>query len=218
MIRLSLLGIGVVLGLAAWFGAAGGASPPVTMPVVELALAQSDTGPKTGRWTGSTHDSDILSASMIVRCMAVAREVDPDLAARLDMIRRDRSEADFRRAMSLARHLVGLVRLKEENPQLYGIKVAELHVQAQVDRIIEQLIGARQAAAPVHEYEQELKRLVTQQVGYSLIARGLSLVRLNEHVEALRQELDHDLQPGNFGPAVQRRLQELLERVDAAID
>ena len=148
MIRLTLLASALVLGLAAWFGAAGGAAPPVTMPVVELALAQSDTGPKTGRWTGSTHDSDILSASMIVRCMAVAREVDPDLAARLDMIRRDRSEADFRRAMSLARHLVGLVRLKEENPQLYGIKVAELHVQAQVDRTMEQLIGARRADAP----------------------------------------------------------------------
>jgi hypothetical protein len=218
MIRLTLLGIVVVLGLVAWLGAADGSSPNSAAPVVELALAQSDTVPGPGRWTGPTDHTDTLSLSMILRCMAVAREVDPDLAARLDMIRRDRSEADFRRAMSQARHLVGLVRLKEENPQLYGIKVAELHVQAQVDRTLEQLIGARQAAAPVDEYEQELKRLVTQQVGYSLVARGMSLRRLNEHVEALRQELDHDMQPGNFGPAVQRRLQELLKRVDAAVD
>ncbi|MEE8458765.1 MAG: hypothetical protein V3S08_02765 [Phycisphaerales bacterium] len=218
MIRLTLLGIGVVLGLAAWFGAAGGASPPATAPVVELALAQSDTGPRPGRWSGPIRDTLTLSPSMIGRCMAVAREVDPDLAARLDMIRRDRSEEDFRRAMGQARHLVGLVRLQEENPKLYGIKVAELHVHAQVDRTMDQLIGARRAGAPVDDYEQELERLVTQQVGYSLVARGMSLRRLNEHVKALRQELDHDLQPGNFGPAVQRRLQELLGRVDAAVD
>ena len=221
MIRLTLLASALVLGLAAWFGAADGASPPTPMPtlvpVVELAMAQPDTGTRFGRWTGATDRTHTLSASMIGRCMAVAREVDPELAARLDMIRRDRSEEDFRRAMGQARHLVGLVRLKEENSPLYGIKVAELHVQAQVDRIMDRLIGARRAAAPVDGYEQELKRLVTQQVGYSLVARGMSLRRLNEHVKALRQELDHDMQPGNFGPAVQRRLQELLDRVDTAI-
>ena len=217
MIRLMLLASAVVLGLAAWLGAADGASPPTPVPAVVLAMTQPDTGMRPGRWTGLTDRTDALSATMIGRCMEVAREVDPDLAARLDMIRRDRSEEDFRRAMGLARHLVGLVHLKDENPQLYDVKVDELHVQAQVDRVMDQLIAARRAAAPVAEYEQELKRLVTQQVGYSLVARGMSLRRLNEHVKALRQELDRDMQPGNFGPAVQRRLQELLDRVDAAI-
>ena len=217
MIRLMLLASAVVLGLAAWLGAADGASPPTPVPAVVLAMTQPETGMRPGRWTGLTDRTDALSATMIGRCMEVAREVDPDLAARLDMIRRDRSEEDFRRAMGLARHLVGLVHLKDENPQLYDVKVDELHVQAQVDRVMDQLIAARRAAAPVAEYEQELKRLVTQQVGYSLVARGMSLRRLNEHVKALRQELDRDMQPGNFGPAVQRRLQELLDRVDAAI-
>ena len=221
MIRLTLLASAVVLGLAAWLGAADGASPPTPtqtlVPVVQLAMAQPDTGGRPGHWTAPIDRSPALSATMIVRCMEVAREVDPDLAARLDTIRRDRSEQDFRRAMGLAHHLVGLVRLKQENPQLYDVKVKELHVQARVDRVMDQLIAARRAAAPVAEYEQELKRLVTQQVGYSLVARGMSLRRLNEHVKALRQELDRDMQPGNFGPAVQRRLQELLDRVDAAI-
>ncbi len=223
MIRLTLLGFPVVLGLAAWFGAADGASPPTPMPtlvpVVELAMAQPDTGTRFGRWTGATDRTHTLSASMIGRCMAVAREVDPELAARLDMIRRDRSEEDFRRAMGQARHLVGLVRLKEENQQLYGVTVAELQLQAQVDRVMDQLIAARRAASPsAAEFEQELKRLVTQQVGYSLVARGMYLRRLIEHVKALREELDRDIQPANFGPAVQRRLQELLDRVDAAVD
>ncbi len=223
MIRLMLLASAVVLGLATWLGVADGASPPtpVRTPVagVELAMAQPDTGMRPGRWTGLTDRTAALSATMIGRCMEVAREVDPDLATRLDTIRRDRSEEDFRRAMGQARHLVGLVRLKEENQQLYGVKVAELQLQAQVDRVMDQLIAARRAASPsAAEFEQELKRLVTQQVGYSLVARGMYLRRLIEHVKALREELDRDIQPANFGPAVQRRLQELLDRVDAAVD
>ncbi len=223
MIRLTLLASPVVLGLAAWLGADDGASRPTPMPTlgpaVELAMAQPDTGMRPGRWTGLTDRIDALSTTMIERCMDVAREVDPDLAARLETIRRDRSEQDFRRAMGRARHLVGLARLKEENPQLYGVKVAELQLQAQVDRVMDQLIAARRAASPsVAGFEEELKRLVTQQVGYSLVARGMYLRRLIEHVKALREELDRDIQPANFGPAVQRRLQELLDRVDAAVD
>ncbi len=222
MIRLTLLSSAVVLGLAAWLGAADGASPPTPMPtlmpVVQLAMAQSDTGRRPGHWTAPTDRIDALSATMITRCMEVARDVDPDLAARLDMIRRDRSEKDFRRAMGLARHLVGLVRLKEEHPQLYDVKVKELHVQAQVDRVVDQLIAARRAAAPVADYEEELNRLVMEQIGYALVARGFYLRRLTETVDALRKELDRDSQPANFLPAVQRRLQELLDRVDAAVD
>ena len=221
MIRLTLLTCAVVLGLAAWLGAADGASPPTPMqslvPVVELAMAQPDTGRRPGHWTAQIDRSGALSATMIIQCMEVAREVDPDLAARLDTIRRDRSEKDFRRAMGLARHLVGLVRLKEENPHLYDVKLDELHVQAQVDRVMDRLIAAGRAAAPVANFEQELNRLVMQQVGYALVARGMYLRSLTEHVEALREELDHDSQPANFLPAVQERLQELLDRVEAAM-
>ncbi len=221
MIRLSLLASAVVLGLAAWLGAADGLLPPTPMPTlvpaVGLAVAQFDTGGRPGPWTAPTDRSHALTATMIMRCMDVAREVDPELAARLDTIRRDRSEQDFRRAMGLARHLVGLVRLKEENPQLYGVKIDELQVQAQVDRVMDELIAARRAAAPVADYKQELNRLVMEQVGYALVARGMYLRRLTDHVEALREELDHDSQPANFLPAVQRRLQELLDRVDATV-
>ena len=221
MIRLTLLASAVVLGLAAWLGAADGASPPTPMPtlvpIVEVALAQPDMGRRPGHWTTPTDRIDALSATMIMRCMEVAREVDPDLAARLNTIRRDRSEKDFRRAMGLARHLVGLVRLKDENPQLYDVKLDELHVQAQVDRVMDQFIAALRAAAPVADYEETLNRLVMEQVGYALVARGMYLRSLDEHVDALREELDRDSQPTNFLPAVQRRLQELLDRVDAAI-
>ena len=227
IIRLTLLASAVVLGLAAWLGAADGASPATTMQatmpapghVIELAMAQPDTGMQPGHWTGASDRTDALSATMIARCMDVAREIDPQLAARLDMIRRDRSEADFRRAMGFARHLVGLAHLKQENPQLYEVKVDELQVQAQVDRVLDQIIAARRSASPsAEELEKELRQLVTQQVAFSLVARGMYLRSIIDHVKVLREELDEDLKPASFGPAVQKRLTELLDRIEAAVD
>ena len=182
-------------------------------------MAQPAVAPRTQRRTDPTDLTDTLSATMIGRCLEVAREVDPELFARLEMIRAERSEEDFRRAMGLARHLVGLARLKEENPKLYSVKVAELQLQAQLDRVLDQIIVARRSSSPSAEaLEEQLEQLVTRQVAFSLIARGFYLTSLKEHVKSLRDELDQDLQPANFKPAVQLRLQRLLDRIEAAID
>lgn len=209
MIRLTLLGSSVVLGLAAWLVAADGS-----------ATAQPDTRASAGIGDlidpGDALSPTALSPTMIGRCMEVAREVDPDLAARLEAIRRDRSEQDFRRAMAQARHLVGLARLKEQDPKLYGVKVAELRLDAQVNHLMDQLIEARRASSPAAaELEKQLEALVQRQVGYSIIARGFYLQQLDEHVKSLRDELDQDIT--NFGPAVQRRYHRLLDRVSAAV-
>lgn len=188
MTRLTILGSGVFLAAAAWFGA------------------------------GNDVPNPTLSPEMIERCMVVALEVDPDLAGRLQRIRRERTEQDFRRAMGNARHLVGLASLKQQNPQLYDVKIKDLKLQAQIDHLLEQLIAARRGdgVSPAVIQEQ-LERLVTHQVGYSLIARGFYLIRLEDHVKSLRDELDHDMQPANHRLAVKRRYQELLDRVDAAL-
>lgn len=217
MFRLTLLGGSVVLGLAAWLAA--DAVPQNTAAVTELAMAQPDTSSLTGKLDGTADSGDALSATMLGRCLEVAREVDPQLAARLEAIRRDRSEQDFRRAMSHARHLVGLARLKEENPQLYGVKVAELQLDAQVDRVLNQLIESRRASRPdAADIEGELQKLVKAQIAYSLVARGMYLRSLEKHFKSLRDELNYDLQPANFEPAVQRRYESLLDRVNAAVD
>ncbi len=199
MTRLTVLGGGVVLALAAWIG------PDARPDAVRRALVP---GPANAT----------LSPDMIERCMDVAREVDPDLAGRLQRIRSERTDQDFRRAMANARYLVGLASLKQQNPQLYDVKIKDLKLQAQVDHLLEQLIAARRGdgVSPAVIQEQ-LEQLVTHQVGYSLIARGFYLIRLEDHVKSLRDELEHDMQPANLSLAVKRRFQELLDRVDAAL-
>ncbi len=214
MIRLTVLAGGVVVGVAAWLGAAD--TPDNADAPVQLAMAQPDTRDRTIT-RPELHRLPALSPDMIEQCMEVAREVDPDLADRLQRIRRERSEQDFRRAMGNARHLVGLVALKEQNPQLYDVKVKELRLQARVDHLLEQLIAARrEGSISSPELEAQLEPLVNEQVGYSLVARGMYLLRLKHHVKALRDELDHDLQPANLRAARQRRFQELQARVEQA--
>ncbi len=213
MIRLTVLAGGVVVGVAAWLGAAD--TPDNADAPVQLAMAQPNPGDRITR--PELRRLPALSPDMIEQCMEVAREVDPDLADRLQRIRRERSEQDFRRAMGNARHLVGLVALKEQNPQLYDVKVKELRLQARVDHLLEQLIAARrEGSISSPELEAQLEPLVNEQVGYSLVARGMYLLRLKHHVKALRDELDHDLQPANLRAARQRRFQELQARVEKA--
>ena len=215
MNQLTLLAGGVVVGVAAWLGAA--ATPDNPQASVQLAMAQPDTRDRAIT-RSQLRPLPALSPDMIEQCMEVAREVDPVLADRLQRIRRDRSEQDFRWAMGSARHLVGLVALKEQNPQLYDVKVNELRLGARVDHLLQELIAdRRESSMSAPELETQLERLVNEQVGYSLVARGLYLLRLKEHVKALRDELDHDLQPANLRAARQLRYQELLDRVEKAV-
>ena len=83
---------------------------------------------------------------------------------------------------------------------------------------LQQLIAARrEGSLSIQELEAQLEQMVNEQVGYSLVARGMYLLRLKHHVTALRDELDHDLQPANLREARQRRFQELLTRVEKAV-
>ena len=199
MTRFTVIGSGVVLVLAAWIG-----------PDERLDAVRRTRLPALPDAT--------LSTDMIERCMDVAREVDPDLAYRLQRIRNERSEQDFRRAMSGARHLVGLASLKQKDPKLYGVKIEELKLQARVDHLVEQLIDARRTASGViAEIEQQLEDLVRVQVGLSLVSRGFYLIRLKDHVASLRDELDQAAHPANRRLELKRRYQELLDRVDAAL-
>ncbi len=149
-----------------------------------------------------------LTAEFLEKCLEVAEEVDPKLATRLrDMQRRSPGPA-FERAVRNARHLAGLVRLKESDPTLYGIKLGELKVDAQVNALAAQVCDARRSGTGVPvELEAELRTLVEQQVGLSITARGMYLLRLRENMKALQDQLGEDA--SNFGRTVDRRMADL---------
>jgi hypothetical protein len=164
---------------------------------------------RRGRKRGQT-----LSPELIEQCLVVAREVEPDLADRLQELRRNSPGPAFERSLRHARHLVGLARLKERNPQLYELKVQELRLDAQVNSLVEQLWAARQASsAAAPELEVRLRELVRQQVAISITARGMYLLRLKENMKLLRDRLEHDA--ANFAQTVDQRMQRLIDEAQA---
>ncbi len=152
-----------------------------------------------------------LSPEDIQRCLEVAREVDTQLAQRLEDLRRESPGPAFERAIAGARYLRALANLKQRDPQLYDVKIKELQTDASIDGLLEEIRETRRtASASIERLEARLHGLVRIQVGYSIAARGMALRRLNEHVQKVTDKLAEDSE--NFERTVQDRLRELLEQ------
>ncbi len=158
-----------------------------------------------------------LTPEMIEQCLEVAHEVKPQLASRLERLRRDSSETQFEQAMRRnARHLLGLVRLRDRNPGLYDLKMRELQTGEQIQRVIAQLREALNTGSTAHAQllEIELHALVQLQASQSIEARGRYLLRIQEHAEALKQQIDDEA--SHFDQTVEQRFQEILDQIKSS--
>ena len=154
-----------------------------------------------------------LSPKLVELCLEVARDVEPELANRLEAIRQRSPGPAFERAIRNARHLRGLVDLKQRDPQVYELKVRELRLDAQIDSVLKQLAGARQTSSEAAEtIEAHVRGLVRQQVAASIASRGMYLLRLKENLTSLQEQLAHDA--ANFEEAVERRMEALIEEAE----
>ena len=158
-----------------------------------------------------------LTPEMIEECLEVAREVKPQLASRLERLRRDSTEAQFEQAMRRnALHLVGLVRLRERNPGLYDLKMRELQTGEQIQRVTAQLRETLDTGSTAHAQllEIELHALVQLQASQSIEARGRYLLRIQEHAEALKQQINDEA--SHFDQTVEQRFQEILDQIKSS--
>jgi hypothetical protein len=178
----------------------------------EQAAGPADRRPDPIRHRGRRARAG-LSLEFIQECLDVAREVDPALADRLEEARREQPPEEFARALREAQNLRRLSALKKEDPQLYDVKVRELRIDAQVDRVLKELATARRTSSEgAEDLEAQLHGLVQQQVAFSLIARGMYLNRLGKQMKALRDQLEHDA--GHSRQAVNRRMKQLLGELE----
>ncbi|MCH7847318.1 MAG: hypothetical protein IIB53_03035 [Planctomycetes bacterium] len=158
-----------------------------------------------------------LTPELIEQCLEVAREVKPLLASRLERLRRDSTEAQFEQAMRRnARNLVGLVRLRERNPGLYDLKMRELQTGEEIQRVTAQLREALDTGSTAHAQllEIELHALVQLQASQSIEARGRYLLLIQEHAEALKQQIEDEA--SNFEQTVEQRFQEILDQIKSS--
>ncbi len=152
-----------------------------------------------------------LSAERIEQIIAVARDVDPELAQQLQEFRAKNPGPRFERALRQARHLVGLRDLKERDPMLYEMKIAQLRLEPQVEAAVTDLRQARAAdggAGRVADLELRLRKLLRQQIGLSMAVRVQYIRLMEQQLQAMKDELARD--GDGLDAAVDRKMQTLL--------
>ena len=144
------------------------------------------------------------------RLIAVADDISPDWASSLRARLAENPEearSDFRRN---GRRLFGLLMLKESNPELYKVRVAELALKKGIQDLARKY-HATLAKDPV-EAERiagNLKELVVQSVDLELRARALELQALDTAVRELRAKLMSEVDQSKA--KAERVWKELLE-------
>ncbi|HRP62125.1 MAG TPA: hypothetical protein PK400_02405 [Phycisphaerales bacterium] len=153
-----------------------------------------------------------LNGEFADRIIMIADQIDPAMAQRLRAMC-DHDPSEFSRTIQKSgRKLVSLAELQVRDPDLFELKVAELRLEAQLARIEAQLHEAyrsgseREAAA----LQQDLRNAVLIHVALSIKARGDYLRRLQEHVQALQEEIHREAT--NFDQTVDRKVRQIVER------
>ncbi len=168
---------------------------------------------------GRPHRSavDKFTPELIEQCLEVAREVKPQLAARLERLRRDSTEVQFEQALRRrARYLISLVHLRDRNPGLYDLKLREFRTSEQIQQITLQLHEALNTGSTgqIEPLKIELHDLVALQASQSIEAHARYLLRIKEHMEALEQQIEAE--GSNFQQTVEQRFQEILDRIKSS--
>jgi len=147
---------------------------------------------------------------MIERCLAVARDIDVNLAEQLEQLR-DRNRVQFEEKLRQSRRLIALAELRERDPSLYDLKRHELEVDAQVSRLASEARRARREgrASDARVLEEQLRPQVILELAFRYHNREDYLCRMQELVERLQAELDHDR--GHFDEVLQERMRYLLD-------
>jgi hypothetical protein len=142
----------------------------------------------------SLQQGRVLSPEQMDRIIAVARDLSPELAARLDEARARDAES-FRSALGAqAKRLGSLAVLRERRPELYAIRIQELRLEAQVLALGEQLHSAVDAgrADDAARLEATLRPLVLSFVDSNLRSRAVELASLDAMMRELRVDLERD--------------------------
>lgn len=145
---------------------------------------------------------------MVEHIMAVAKEIDPELATQLMSMCEKDPEAFNTIVRKQGRRLGSLIHLRESDPELYEVKVTELKTDAEIYQISEAIRGQDQADPLILGKIAELEGLVRVRTAMSIRAQTLYIERLEQHLVGLRMRLEDT--SNRFDEIVGERLEQLL--------
>jgi hypothetical protein len=177
----------------------GGGQPVPTIPWRERLDRPYRSGPLE------------LTAELIDECLQVAEDIDRTLADHLRTLQ-EKDPAKFEQRLRQSERLIGLVRLKQRDRWLYERKILELRVDAEVARLAAEARVAftEGRTADAEAMSQQLRGQVILQECFRITAREEYLVRLQELVGQIEQELEAQKDPQNFERLVEQRMEQLL--------
>ena len=143
--------------------------------------------------------------------MAVAKDIDPELAAQLASLCENDPDALQKIIRRQGRRLGSLIHLRESDPELYKVKVTELKTDAEIYHIAQELRGQDFDAKKTQATIAELEGLVRAKTKMFLQAQALNISRLERHLDGLRQRLEDA--STRVEEIVQRRMSQLLQVV-----
>ncbi|UCD75762.1 MAG: hypothetical protein JSV91_02370 [Phycisphaerales bacterium] len=152
-----------------------------------------------------------LTPELIDACIGVAEDIDPQLAQRL-ISQREEDPAKLERLLhQRGRRLLDLALLKDNDPNLYDLKLVELKLDSQISETAAQLRAAYAAedAAQIDVLESNLRLHLRLQLAFALRAREDYICRLQEHVERLQEQWEYD--HAHIDELVELKFHQLIE-------
>mgnify|MGYP001492888222 CR=1 FL=1 len=157
-----------------------------------------------------------MSPDKVEHYLAIAKKVDPALAEQLGAMCEKDPEA-FQRIIHRQGHRIGsLIRLRESDPELYEVKVAELTIDAEIYHLTESLNGKDVNSSVTQGKIAELKGLVRSKTKISIQAQRLYIQRLQDHLNALQERLSDT--ENRFELIVDSRVNQLLKAITKELD
>ena len=147
-------------------------------------------------------------ANMLEHVMAVANEIDPELANQLSTICEADPAAFEKIIRRQGRPFRSLVRLREQDPELFEVKVAEIKTDAEIYFVTEELKLHNLKDPSSQAQLMQLHGLVRAKTALSIRAQSLYISRMEQNLDARRSMLE-DL-TSRFDEIVQERVEQLL--------
>ncbi|MBC8309585.1 MAG: hypothetical protein ISR75_00675 [Phycisphaerales bacterium] len=166
---------------------------------------------KNMEWRKPFPPNSPIPANMVEHIMAVAKEIDPELATQLMSMCEKDPEAFNTIVRKQGRRLGSLIHLRESDPELYEVKVTELKTDAEIYQIAEAIRGQDQTDPLILAKIAELEGLIRVRTAMSIRAQTLYIERLEQHLVGLRTRLEDT--SNRFDEMVGERLEQLLQVV-----
>lgn len=151
-----------------------------------------------------------VTQRMIDRVMEIAKEVDPELGARLGTMCQEDPEVFKSLIRRQGRGLGSLLQLREIDPDLFEVKLNELKLDAEILLVSNSIRELGTDEDVTQAQIATLRGLVRAKTALSIRVQTLSINRLERHIAALRQKIADT--SDRFDEVVEERIEQLLSK------